>query len=104
MEAPQGGSCSSLASSASDETAPKNNRNCIPSNLNNVSNTFVPNALPIASQKTLRMNSIGSGQNNLLHSYSTNDATLGEYKYTVTVGSHNIKITGDQIDLVRVRY
>lgn len=38
----------------------------------------------------------------LLHSYSTNDASLGEYKHTVTVGHHNIKITGDCLDLVRV--
>lgn len=39
----------------------------------------------------------------LLHSFSTNDASLGEYKYTVTVGNHSIKITGTNLDLVRVR-
>lgn len=38
----------------------------------------------------------------MLHSLSTNDASLGEYKYTVNVGCHNIKITGDSLDLVRV--
>ncbi|XP_021939688.1 eukaryotic translation initiation factor 4E-binding protein Mextli isoform X2 [Zootermopsis nevadensis] len=37
----------------------------------------------------------------LLHSFSTNDASLGEYKYTVTVGNHSIKITGTNLDLVR---
>lgn len=70
----------------------------------NASNTFAPNAfsLNIASQKITRMNSSGGGQNMLLHSYSTNDASLGEYKHTVTVGQHNIKITGDCLDLVRV--
>lgn len=38
----------------------------------------------------------------LLHSFSQNDASLGEYKYTVNVGRHSIKITGDCFDLVRV--
>lgn len=38
----------------------------------------------------------------LLHSYSTNDASLGEYKFTCNVGQHVIKITGDCCDLVRV--
>lgn len=38
----------------------------------------------------------------LLHSLSTNDASVGEYKFTVNVGHHQIKITGDSFDLVRV--
>lgn len=39
----------------------------------------------------------------LLHSLSTNDATaLGEYKYTVAVGQHSVKITGDCFELVRI--
>lgn len=38
----------------------------------------------------------------LPHSYSTNDASLGEYKYTVNVGGHSVKITGDCFELVRV--
>ncbi|XP_047041977.1 eukaryotic translation initiation factor 4E-binding protein Mextli isoform X5 [Helicoverpa zea] len=37
----------------------------------------------------------------LLHSLSTNDAALGEYKYTVTFGQHSIKITGLNLDLVK---
>ncbi|XP_047986964.1 eukaryotic translation initiation factor 4E-binding protein Mextli isoform X1 [Leguminivora glycinivorella] len=37
----------------------------------------------------------------LLHSFSTNDAALGEYKYTVTFGPHSIKITGQNLDLVK---
>ncbi|XP_047544922.1 eukaryotic translation initiation factor 4E-binding protein Mextli isoform X9 [Vanessa atalanta] len=37
----------------------------------------------------------------LLHSFSTNDAALGEYKYTVTFGDHSIKITGNNLDLVK---
>lgn len=47
-------------------------------------------------------NTAGGTQNLLLHSFSTNDASLGEYKYTVNVGPYNIKITGDCFDLVRV--
>lgn len=44
-------------------------------------------------------------QNNnptLLHSLSANDASVGEYKYTVNVGPHVIKITGESCDLVRI--
>ncbi|XP_023941540.1 eukaryotic translation initiation factor 4E-binding protein Mextli isoform X2 [Bicyclus anynana] len=37
----------------------------------------------------------------LLHSFSTNDAALGEYKYTVTFGEHSMKITGNNLDLVK---
>lgn len=37
-----------------------------------------------------------------MHSLSTNDASLGEYKHTVSVGQYVIKITGDCFDLVRV--
>lgn len=37
----------------------------------------------------------------LLHSLSTNDASIGEYKYTVVTGGHTIKITGDNLDIVR---
>ncbi|XP_045785775.1 eukaryotic translation initiation factor 4E-binding protein Mextli isoform X11 [Maniola jurtina] len=37
----------------------------------------------------------------LLHSFSTNDAALGEYKYTVTFGEHSIKITGHNLQLVQ---
>ena len=38
----------------------------------------------------------------MLHSFSTNDATIGEYKYTVTIGDDTIKITGTNPDLVTV--
>ena len=41
-------------------------------------------------------------RSSLLHSLSTNDASIGEYKYTVTVGPHSLKITGSNLDLVRV--
>lgn len=51
--------------------------------------------------KLVRNGSQNNGQA-LLHSFSQNDASLGEYKYTVNVGRHSIKITGDCFDLVRV--
>lgn len=68
-----GGSSSSLNSSASDES----------------------NRLQ-QSQHNSRLRS------SLLHSLSTNDASIGEYKYTVTVGNQSLKITGCNLDLVRV--
>lgn len=37
----------------------------------------------------------------LMHSLSTPDANIGEYKYTVITNGHTIKITGDNLDLVR---
>ncbi|XP_029037611.1 eukaryotic translation initiation factor 4E-binding protein Mextli isoform X3 [Osmia bicornis bicornis] len=66
-----GGSSSSLNSSASDES----NR--------------------LQQQQSSRLRSA------LLHSFSTNDASIGEYKYTVTVGNQSLKITGCNLDLVR---
>lgn len=38
----------------------------------------------------------------LLHSFSTNDARLGEYKYTITLGNDTVKITGTNHETVRV--
>lgn len=69
-----GGSSSSLNSSASDES----------------------NRLQQSQQHNSRLRSA------LLHSLSTNDASIGEYKYTVTVGNQSLKITGCNLDLVRV--
>lgn len=45
---------------------------------------------------------LGARRSTLLHSFSTNDATLGEYKYTVAVGSCVLKITCSNHDIVRV--
>ncbi|XP_003398902.2 eukaryotic translation initiation factor 4E-binding protein Mextli isoform X2 [Bombus terrestris] len=67
-----GGSSSSLNSSASDES----------------------NRLQHQQQNSRLRSS-------LLHSFSTNDASIGEYKYTVTVGNQSLKITGCNLDLVR---
>lgn len=86
------GSCSSLTSSNSDETHGRINRN-----------TTMSNQLPYGP---MIGNHHQKGRNpaagTLLHSLSTNDASVGEYKFTVNVGQHNIKITGDSLELVRV--
>ncbi|KAG5892126.1 hypothetical protein JTB14_032348 [Gonioctena quinquepunctata] len=37
----------------------------------------------------------------LMHSLSTNDANIGEFKYTVITNGCTIRITGDNLDLVR---
>lgn len=90
------GSCSSLTSSNSDEMHGRvTNRNTAMAN----------QQLPFGS--TVIGNHQKAGGRNpaagtLLHSLSTNDASVGEYKYTVNVGQHNIKITGESLDLVRV--
>lgn len=121
LEAPQGGSCSSLASSASDEVIPRANRNSLIQSggvISNNNNFNVPNPNSfnnINSGANSNHGNIGGLGNStglslkmprttgvLLHSLSTNDASLGEYKYTVGVGHHNIKITGDCFELVRV--
>lgn len=43
------------------------------------------------------------GANPLVHSLSANDAGNGQYKYSVVVGDHVIRIIGDHLDLVKVR-
>ncbi|XP_052899102.1 eukaryotic translation initiation factor 4E-binding protein Mextli isoform X2 [Anopheles moucheti] len=142
----QDGSCSSLASSGSDETVPRKEAGSnasarsalvgamaemaasngthgmggfIPSqqsvsgtvtgalslNLSGYSQTppsyTHPKLSRNGSQNNAQRNSAGNG-GLLLHSFSTNDASLGEYKYTVNVGQHNLKITGDCLELVKV--
>jgi hypothetical protein len=56
--------------------------------------------LPMTN-KLSRSNSHHNAANYLTHSAS--DASLGEYKYTVNVGNHSLKITGDSLDLVKVK-
>ena len=85
------GSCSSLTSSNSDETHGRINRN-----------TAMANQLPYGSMMGNHQKNRNSAGGTLLHSLSTNDSSVGEYKFTVNVGPHNIKITGDSLELVRV--
>ncbi|XP_058062230.1 eukaryotic translation initiation factor 4E-binding protein Mextli isoform X2 [Anopheles bellator] len=139
----QDGSCSSLASSASDETVPRkdtgssNTRNSLVGGMVDIAGSgtngmaFMGNQhsmQPATATGSLSLNLSGysqtqpssythpklsrngsqnNGQRNsnagmLLHSFSSNDASLGEYKYTVNVGQHNLKITGDCLELVKV--
>lgn len=72
------GSSSSIASSASDDSA-----------------------MPLAGATSGGGN---AGGRTLLHSLSTGDANVGEYKYTVIVRGHTLKITGHNLDLVRVSF
>ncbi|XP_058826450.1 eukaryotic translation initiation factor 4E-binding protein Mextli isoform X2 [Topomyia yanbarensis] len=145
LETSQDGSCSSLASSASDEMLPRRPISDGPSSLPgnpvaqrgsammgnpngfqqsqgpqsgaglnlNLTNTNNGNmyqqqqqqqAAQYTHPKLARNGSQNQGQQSglLLHSLSTNDASLGEYKYTVNVGRHSVKITGECFDLVRV--
>uniref|UniRef100_A0A0K8TRM4 Putative gata zinc finger domain-containing protein 7-like isoform x4 n=1 Tax=Tabanus bromius TaxID=304241 RepID=A0A0K8TRM4_TABBR len=104
-----GGSCSSLASSASDETVPRTGGN---RNNTGTTTTIIMNNLGgVTNQSNLvcggmvtgnKLARSAAGNQILSHSFSTNDASLGEYKYTVNVGQHLIKITGDCCELVRV--
>uniref|UniRef100_A0A2M4C5X9 Putative secreted protein n=1 Tax=Anopheles marajoara TaxID=58244 RepID=A0A2M4C5X9_9DIPT len=144
----QDGSCSSLASSASDETVPRKEAGSSSSNARSslvgalvelAGNATNGMAYGMGNQQSMQPTTTGAltlnlggyshapssythpklsrngsqnnGQRNgnaasgagmLLHSFSTNDASLGEYKYTVNVGQHNLKITGDCLELVKV--
>lgn len=113
LEASQEGSCSSLTSSVSDEiprAAQRSGMGAVSMTQITGSGTvinqqFVPSH-QLANHKLTRSNSHGvvsSGGNMLIHSMSTNDTSLGEYKYTVNIGPYSMKITGDCLDLVRVR-
>lgn len=54
-----------------------------------------------ASEDSVRISQGGARRSTLLHSFSTNDASLGEYKYTVAVGSCVLKLTCSNHDIVR---
>nr|XP_027222492.1 eukaryotic translation initiation factor 4E-binding protein Mextli-like [Penaeus vannamei] len=43
----------------------------------------------------------GSKRNTLVHSQSMGDEPIGEYRYTVTHGSDALRITGNNLHLVR---
>uniref|UniRef100_A0A0K8W7D6 K Homology domain-containing protein n=1 Tax=Bactrocera latifrons TaxID=174628 RepID=A0A0K8W7D6_BACLA len=107
-----GGSCSSLASSNSDEAVtprtpgvggPGNSSLANRLSFNSAQNFMTASAAAAAAQQQQVMNMMGA----VVGSTSTPTAAAaaaaaGEYKYTVNVGQHLIKITGDCCDLVRV--
>ncbi|XP_039952334.1 eukaryotic translation initiation factor 4E-binding protein Mextli isoform X3 [Bactrocera tryoni] len=107
-----GGSCSSLASSNSDEAVtPRtpgvggagNSSLANRLSFNSAQNFMTATAAAAAAQQQQVMNMMGA----VVGSTSTPTAAAaaaaaGEYKYTVNVGQHLIKITGDCCDLVRV--
>lgn len=92
----QEGSISSLTSSEDQQVT------VLPrSRANMQMNQQLQSVSAMTGNKLMRTNS-QHNSNFLIHSLSTNDASLGEYKYTVNVGSHTLKITGDSLELVRV--
>lgn len=95
------GSCSSLTSSNSDEVLPRANRNSILFPSAGGQQMAQP-SYAVPTQHKSRASGVTGGNAVLLHSLSTNDASLGEYKYTVNIGQNSLKITGDCFDLVRV--
>lgn len=96
-EASQEGSCSSLASSDDQQiTTASRTRTVIPMNQQH------QNVVQMSMGNKLQRSNSHHNSNFLTHSLSTNDASLGEYKYTVSVGHHSLKITGNSLELVRV--
>jgi hypothetical protein len=95
-EASQEGSISSLASSDDQQMTMRSQRSNNIQILQNHNITMLP-----MNNKLSRSNSHHNA-NYLVHSLSTNDASLGEYKYTVNIGNHTLKITGDSLELVKV--
>lgn len=99
-EASQEGSISSLASSDDQQVAAIRPRPILNS-VGSMSMQAVPNVvqqLPMGN-KLMRSNShhyFGQNQTN-------NDASVGEFKYTVNVGPHSLKISGDSLKLVQVK-
>lgn len=57
----------------------------------------VQNLVQMTMTNKLARSSSHHNANYLVHSASTNDASLGEYKYTVNIGNHTLKITGGRI-------
>ena len=53
------------------------------------------------SDESSKLQQHASLRSSLLHGTCANDT---EYKYTVTVGPHSLKITGSNLDLVRVNW
>lgn len=96
-EASQEGSCSSLASSDDQLVASRGTVRTVNVGQHPI---LVHSQLPLGNKLT--RSTSHHNANYLVHSTSSNDASLGEYKYTVNVGHHSIKITGDSLELVRV--
>ncbi|KAG5675149.1 hypothetical protein PVAND_005075 [Polypedilum vanderplanki] len=59
------------------------------------------NMTPLPLGNKLARSNSHHNANFLVQSASMNDASLGEYKYTVNVGNRSVKITGDSLELVR---
>jgi hypothetical protein len=95
-DASQEGSISSLASSEEQQIAGLRSRG-------GLQMATVQNIVQMPMGNKLTRSNSHHNANFLVQSASMNDASLGEYKYTVNVGNRSVKITGDSLELVRVR-
>jgi len=103
-EASQEGSCSSLASSDDQQQIQQQvPRGMRPGMQVQQQQMSQPGMVQLPMTNRLARSNSHHNANYLVHSLSTNDApSLGEYKYTVNLGNHSLKITGDSLELVRV--
>lgn len=95
------GSMSSLASSSEDQQIAARSRPILASVGSSIQMHPVQNIvqqLPMGN-KLMRSNS----HHYFAQNQQGNDASVGEYKYTVNVGNYSLKISGDSLKLVQVR-
>lgn len=55
-------------------------------------------------RNVMRNDDIGVGRPSIMHSLSMNDASIGEYQYTVNVGRDTLRLSGCRLDVVRVMF
>lgn len=91
-ETSQEGSCSSLASSDDQPQGIQRTR------------SGVMLAQSQGGQMTMagKLQRSSSQHNNMYQNMSSSEVSVEEYKYTVNIGNHCLKITGDSLDLVKV--
>lgn len=91
-ETSQEGSCSSLASSDDQPQGIQRTRS----------------GVMLSQQQSVQMSMAGklqrssSQHNNMFQTMNSSEVSVEEYKYTVNIGNHCLKITGDSLDLVKV--
>lgn len=101
-DASQEGSVSSLASSDDQQIVAIRPRPILTS-VGNIQMQAVQNVvqqLPMGNKLTRSNSHHYFAQNQ----QNNNDASVGEYKYTVNVGNHTLKISGDSLKLVQVSF
>ncbi len=95
----QEGSVSSLASS-DDQQITTIRPGPVLSSVGSIPMQIIPNVvqqLPMGSKLTR------SNSHHYFAQTQQNEANVGEFKYTVNVGNHTLKVSGDSLKLVQVR-